>query len=118
MPKYKDIGLNRKIGKTLREARNASGMSLRDASECIEITMQQIHKYERGESTINLSRLQQFCEMYKVSVVHMIQKLLGDNEDYANTGEIMVLYQKYKALPKDKSVMILNLMDSWREENA
>ena len=56
------------VGNRVRERRLALGMSQSKLAEAVDLTFQQIQKYEKGTNRISGSRLQQFANILKVSV--------------------------------------------------
>jgi transcriptional regulator with XRE-family HTH domain len=56
------------VGNRVRERRLELGMSQSKLAEAVDLTFQQIQKYEKGTNRISGSRLQQFANIMKVSV--------------------------------------------------
>jgi transcriptional regulator with XRE-family HTH domain len=56
------------VGNRVRERRLALGMTQQKLAEAVDLTFQQIQKYEKGTNRIGGSRLQQFANILKVSV--------------------------------------------------
>jgi transcriptional regulator with XRE-family HTH domain len=56
------------VGNRVRERRLELGMSQSKLAEAVDLTFQQIQKYEKGTNRIGGSRLQQFANIMKVSV--------------------------------------------------
>ena len=56
------------VGNRVRERRLALGMTQQKLAEAVDLTFQQIQKYEKGTNRIGGSRLQQFANIFKVSV--------------------------------------------------
>ncbi len=59
-----DVGIGRKI----REFRLQAGLTQERLAEELEITFQQVQKYERGITKVNLVRLQQLAEAFKIPI--------------------------------------------------
>jgi transcriptional regulator with XRE-family HTH domain len=66
------------IGARLRSRRKLLGMSQRDLGDVIDITFQQIQKYENGKNKIGAARLMDFCNALKVPITFF----------YAGLGDI------------------------------
>lgn len=76
--------LDKKImGKRLFDAREAQGISRKEAAEKLQVTKTQISDIENGKSGTNLDRFYQLCEYYKVSADY----LLGITDDPAWRGK-------------------------------
>lgn len=67
MPKYYTI--SRIIGGKITYYRKMSGMSLYDIARIINVSEQQQSRYERGINRINLDRLNQYAEIFKVDLI-------------------------------------------------
>ncbi|WOI52693.1 helix-turn-helix transcriptional regulator [Parvularcula sp. LCG005] len=63
-PKEVDL----RVGQNLRNARNLRGLTQRQLGEAVDLTLQQIQKYENGSNRITVSRLHQFSEILNVPV--------------------------------------------------
>ena len=59
---------NVEIGKKIREHRLKAGLTQEKLAELLEITLQQVQKYERGITKVNLVKLQQLAEILKVPI--------------------------------------------------
>lgn len=59
---------NGEIGKKVRAFRLKAGFTQEKLAEELEITFQQVQKYERGVTKVNLVRLQQIAEVLKIPV--------------------------------------------------
>jgi transcriptional regulator with XRE-family HTH domain len=59
---------NAEIGLKIREFRLQAGYSQEKFAEELEITFQQVQKYERGVTKVNLEKLQQIAKVLKVPV--------------------------------------------------
>lgn len=62
----KDVDL--RVGQNLRNARNLRGLTQKQLGETVDLTLQQIQKYENGSNRITVSRLYQFSEVLNVPV--------------------------------------------------
>jgi len=56
------------VGSRVRERRLALGMTQEQLAEAVNLTFQQIQKYEKGTNRVSGSRLHQFANILKVSV--------------------------------------------------
>ena len=62
------------VGRRVRSRRLELGMSLEKLGSGIGVTFQQLQKYERGSNRISASRLQQLCDILKVSVAYFFEE--------------------------------------------
>lgn len=80
MPRETDIH----IGRRLREARLARGLSQGTLGKMLGITFQQVQKYESGANRIGGSRLWDISSILEVSVSYFFEGLVTNSE--ASTG--------------------------------
>ena len=73
---------NRHIGSKLRMRRLALGLTQTKVAQAINVTFQQIQKYEKGTNGISSLRIMQLANFLKVPVVYFFE----DFPDYA--GEL------------------------------
>lgn len=70
----------RELGRNLRLARSASGKSQSDIAEHIEVTFQQVQKYENGTNRIPVDRLLRLADYLDVPVSQFIAPSDDDSE--------------------------------------
>ena len=66
------------VGKKLRVARKAAGLSQTALGNLVELTFQQIQKYEKGVVRISAGRLVQFARVLKVPIIFFFEGLSPD----------------------------------------
>lgn len=76
MPKYYTV--SRIIGRKITSYRKMNGMSLSDIARIINVSEQQQSRYERGINRINLDRLNQYAEIFKVDLIDFFNISLYD----------------------------------------
>lgn len=69
------------IGANLRALRIANGLSQTQLAEAVDLSFQQIQKYEHGSNRIGASKLWQFCEILKVQPQSFFENLENDQAD-------------------------------------
>ena len=65
------------VGGRVRLRRTLLGMSQEKLGEALELTFQQIQKYERGTNRISASRLYQLCHVLDVPIEYFFEELEG-----------------------------------------
>lgn len=73
-PFYRDLGSN------LRVARSAAGKSQGEVAEFLDVTFQQVQKYESGTNRIPVDRLVSLAGYLEVPLVQFISPSDGDSE--------------------------------------
>jgi len=76
---------NRHLGAKLRVRRLALGLTQTKVAQAINVTFQQIQKYEKGTNGISSLRIMQLANFLKVPVVYFYEDFaLYEGENYAN----------------------------------
>src|SRR5712664_4069439 len=73
-PFYRDLGRN------VRTARSAAGKSQGEVAEFLEVSFQQVQKYEKGTNRIPLDRLVSLAGYLEVPLVQFIDPSESDSE--------------------------------------
>jgi len=73
-PFYRDLGRN------VRTARSAAGKSQTDVAEFLEVSFQQVQKYENGKNRIPLDRLVSLADYLEVPLQQFISPSASDSE--------------------------------------
>ena len=71
------IDLN--VGKRLRVRRTLLGMSQEQVAEALELTFQQLQKYEKGANRVSASRLFELSQILDVPISYFFEELDMDN---------------------------------------
>jgi transcriptional regulator with XRE-family HTH domain len=66
--------IDRYIGGRIRKRRTILGMTQKELAEAVDLTFQQIQKYEQGVNRVGASRLYQLAHVLKVSILYFFQK--------------------------------------------
>ena len=81
---------NRHLGSKLRVRRLAMGLTQTKVAQAINVTFQQIQKYEKGTNGISSLRIMQLANFLKVPVVYFFEDYPdyrgSDNKDSDNLG--------------------------------
>lgn len=63
------------IGNRIRELRQQAGLSQEKLAEMVGVSFQQIQKYERGHTTLNILKLQSIAKALKVTISDIFESL-------------------------------------------
>ncbi len=69
------------VGTRLREVRLLCGVSQEKLAETIDLTFQQIQKYERGTNRLSASRLYQLATVFQVPIAYFYEGLGSAQDD-------------------------------------
>lgn len=125
------------VGERLRARRSLLGMTQEKLAEAVELTFQQIQKYERGTNRVSASRLWQFSRILRVPVSYFFEHYnetafagFSDNEqeDFESEQNVMdrketiKLVKEYYSIPdpklrRDLFKMIKTMAASMRENS-
>ena len=105
-----ESNFNRHLGAKLRMRRLSLGLTQTKVAQAINVTFQQIQKYEKGTNGISSLRILQLSNFLKVPVVYFFEGAPGfaGSEDQQTTGQDL----NYSFLSK----MFLSLSDQEKEK--
>jgi len=105
------LELNQHLGKQLRSRRTSLGLTQTQVAKAINVTFQQIQKYEKGTNGVSSSRLLQLSNFLKVPVKYFFE----DFKDFQNLdlqaskdNSLEAFVAKLSEVEKDKLSNILN----------
>ena len=75
--------LNQHLGKKLRLRRTSLGLTQTQVAKAINVTFQQIQKYEKGTNGVSSARLLQLSSFLKVPIKYFFE----DYQDFSSTNE-------------------------------
>jgi len=75
--------LNQHLGKKLRLRRASLGLTQTQVAKAINVTFQQIQKYEKGTNGVSSARLLQLSSFLKVPIKYFFE----DYQDFISTNE-------------------------------
>ena len=107
---------NRHLGSKLRNRRLALGLTQTKVAQAINVTFQQIQKYEKGTNGISSLRIMQLASFLKVPVVYFFEDYpayvqgekgaMDSNEDL-NYSFLAKLFSSLSENQKDKIFQVL-----------
>jgi len=113
-----EVNFNRHLGSKLRMRRLALGLTQTKVAQAINVTFQQIQKYEKGTNGISSLRIMQLGKILKVPVIYFFEDYPEYSEvakyDKDNTGEedlnysfLVKLFSSLSDKQKEKILLIL-----------
>ena len=112
--------LNQHLGKKLRLRRTSLGLTQTQVAQAINVTFQQIQKYEKGTNGVSSARLLQLANFLKVQINFFF-------EDYQDFSEIIqndekqslnysFLAKLFSELSFDEKSKLIQLLNTDKEE--
>ena len=95
-----DGNFNRHLGTKLRMRRLALGLTQSKVAQAINVTFQQIQKYEKGTNGISSLRLMQLASFLKVSVMYFFDDYSSPLHPVAASNDTIVEDLNYSFLAK------------------
>jgi transcriptional regulator with XRE-family HTH domain len=97
------------IGGKIRSFRLEAGFTQERLAERLGITFQQVQKYERGITKVNLSKLQQLAAILNVPVTAFFD---GDSHTTYNlSNQEQLLLKRFRGLKQHHRDSLLDLLD-------
>ncbi len=106
---------NLHLGKKLRMRRLSLGLTQTKVAEAINVTFQQIQKYEKGTNGVSSNRLMQLSNYLKVPITYFFEDFKNFN-DQANVNDqnedlnYSFLSKTFSALSKNQKEKILQIL--------
>ena len=92
-----ESNFNRHLGSKLRTRRLALGLTQTKVAQAINVTFQQIQKYEKGTNGISSLRIMQLANFLKVPIVFFFEDLPTYGEESLDSDKIVDLNYSFLA---------------------
>ena len=111
-----EVNFNRHLGSKLRMRRLALGLTQTKIAQAINVTFQQIQKYEKGTNGVSSTRLLQIANFLNVPVVYFFEDFKDYNpkdkegissDENLNYSFILKLFQNFSDTQKEKLLQVL-----------
>ena len=107
---------NNHLGKKLRMRRLSLGLTQTKVAQAINVTFQQIQKYEKGTNGVSSNRLMQLSQFLKVPIIYFFEdfkefndiKAGDETNDDLNYSFLSRTFSSLSKIQKDKILQILN----------
>ena len=109
---------NLHLGKKLRMRRLSLGLTQTKVAEAINVTFQQIQKYEKGTNGVSSNRLMQLAEFLKVPIIYFFEdykefkdisnsEISNESNEDLNYSFLSRTFSSLSKTQKDKILQIL-----------
>ena len=119
-----DENFNIHLGKKLRMRRLSLGLTQTKVANAINVTFQQIQKYEKGTNGVSSSRLMQLSQFLKVPITYFYEdyadsQLTADSSpEDLNYSFLIKTFGRLSENQKSKIVQILKNTGSFKETGS
>ncbi len=118
-----DENFNIHLGKKLRMRRLSLGLTQTKVANAINVTFQQIQKYEKGTNGVSSSRLMQLSDFLKVPVTYFYEDYADsrttiDSTEDLNYSFLIKTFGKLSESQKLKIIQILKNTGSLKETGS
>ena len=93
------------IGSRIKQARLAKNLTQEDLSEQLDVSVAFLSRVERGNSHINLKRLNQLCDLLDVSEGYLLNGASSSSENYLDKEFTDLI----KSVSPEKQKLIYNV---------
>src|SRR5271169_1358798 len=105
--------IDKHVGARVRMRRLMVGMSQGKLGEALDVTFQQVQKYEKGANRIAASRLQQLARVLEVPPAFFFDGALSDDTGCAERSEELRLGRSFAAIREPEvRKRVLDLVES------
>ena len=106
------------LGKKLRIRRLSLGLTQTKVAQAINVTFQQIQKYEKGTNGVSSNRLMQLAQFLKVPIIYFFEDF-RDFKDLSSNSETLnddlnysFLSRTFSSLSKPQKEKILQILNN------
>tara|TARA_Y200000002_G_C22118082_1_gene429645 strand:- start:54 stop:422 length:369 start_codon:yes stop_codon:yes gene_type:complete len=106
------------LGKKLRIRRLSLGLTQTKVAQAINVTFQQIQKYEKGTNGVSSNRLMQLAQFLKVPIIYFFEDF-KDFKDLSSSNETLnddlnysFLSRTFSSLSKSQKEKILQILNN------
>ena len=107
---------NKHLGNKLKLRRLALGLTQTKVAKAINVTFQQIQKYEKGTNGVSSNRLMQLSQFLKVPIIYFFEDFkefkdvntIEENNDDLNYSFLSRTFSSLSKIQKEKILQILN----------
>ena len=108
---------NKHLGNKLKLRRLALGLTQTKVAKAINVTFQQIQKYEKGTNGVSSNRLMQLSQFLKVPIIYFFEdfkefKDISSSEDSNDDLNYSFLSRTFTALSKIQKEKILQILNN------
>jgi transcriptional regulator with XRE-family HTH domain len=104
------------LGKKLRMRRLSLGLTQTKVAQAINVTFQQIQKYEKGTNGVSSNRLMQLSQFLKVPIIYFFEdfrefkdiNIVDQSNDDLNYSFLSRTFSSLSKIQKEKILQILN----------
>ena len=105
------------LGKKLRIRRLSLGLTQTKVAQAINVTFQQIQKYEKGTNGVSSNRLMQLSQFLKVPIIYFFEdykefKDVNDNTEQNEDLNYSFLTRTFSSLSKNQKEKILQILNN------
>ena len=105
------------LGKKLRMRRLSLGLTQTKVAQAINVTFQQIQKYEKGTNGVSSNRLMQLSQFLKVPIIYFFEdykdfKSLSTGEEVNEDLNYAFLSRTFSSLSKMQKERILQILNN------
>ena len=106
------------LGKKLRIRRLSLGLTQTKVAQAINVTFQQIQKYEKGTNGVSSNRLMQLAQFLKVPIIYFFEDyrdfkdLSSSNEPLNDDLNYSFLSRTFSTLSKSQKEKILQILNN------
>ena len=102
------------IGSRIKQARLAKNMTQEDLADKIDISVAFLSRVERGNSHVNLKRLNQLCNLLDVSEGYLLNVASSNSENYLDKEFTDLI----KSVSPEKQKLIYNVAKAIAETDT
>ena len=112
-----EVNFNIHLGKKLRMRRLSLGLTQTKVAQAINVTFQQIQKYEKGTNGVSSNRLMQLSQFLKVPIIYFFEdfkefKDINSTDNINDDLNYSFLSRTFSSLSRNQKDRILQILNN------
>lgn len=111
MPRTKISKADKNLGRRIRNARISKGMTLPQLASKLDITHQQLQKYEQGTNQLRINMLLRVCKVLKKETEYFLKDLQETPEPPALSERLLLdIIANLRKVKKARQLVVVNYL--------
>ena len=112
------------IGEKLKILRKSKGLSLKSAAKLIDVTYQQLQKYESGVNRVPVDKMMTLCSVYNIAPDEFIRIFSNSKSKESNevfslaSKETLTLVRAFNSLSPSLKRSVINFVEGLATSNS
>jgi transcriptional regulator with XRE-family HTH domain len=111
MKQVEETTFNQRVGKKIKHRRIQLGYTQKNVGNYLNVTLQQVQKYEKGTNGTSGFKIKQLAEMFKVNVLYFFEDrpdyTIVTHEEISQDKNLNLSPKHWKEKKKEQDILVL-----------